>query len=148
MNIRDYLSKDLILMDLESRGRESLFHEMADHLEKQGYLEDAEEAVRMLMKRERLSSSGMEGGFAIPHAYMDQVARSILMVGVSKAGVDFQTLDHEPVFVVFLLLGPPAHKTDHIRLLARISRVLRRENSIEELLAADSPIEIMNLICE
>ena len=105
VDLQNYLSEDLVCLNLESRSREGLFEEMVGHLVEGGQIADGERAIELLADRERLSSTGMRGGFALPHAYLKQVERSLLMVGVSHHGIRFDSLESEPVFVVFLLLG-------------------------------------------
>jgi mannitol/fructose-specific phosphotransferase system IIA component (Ntr-type) len=146
MNLVDYLCEDLVVMELRSRSRVPLFREMVGHLVERGYLRDGEEAINLLLEREKLMSTGIKQGFAIPHAYTRQLAKSLIAVGVSRLGIDFQSLDGEPVFFVFLLLGPARKKGVHVRLLARLSRVMSLEGFYEALAKAESPRDLVETI--
>ncbi len=146
VNIEQYLSPDLVCLDLKAHTHRDLFKEMLHNLEKKGCIEEPDQVEKLLLKRERLSSTGIKGGFAIPHAYLDQIQHSLLAIGLSKRGVDFQTGDREPVHVVFLLLGPSSEKGLHVRLLACLSRIVSSENLCENLLQATSPEQVVDLL--
>jgi mannitol/fructose-specific phosphotransferase system IIA component (Ntr-type) len=119
---------------------------MVNHLSARGYIGDAKKIVRLLLDREKLMSTGIKRGFAIPHAFTAQLEKSIMMVGVSRRGVDFQALDDEPVFFVFLLLGPPDDQGLHMCLLARLSRLMNQDSFYGRLETAAVPREILDVI--
>ena len=148
MNLADYLSEDLVILPLRSRSKPALFQEMVDHLVEQGYLENAAEVIHLLQEREKLMSTGIKRGFAIPHAFTRQMKESRMMVGISDRGVDFQALDDEPVYFVFLLLGPPGQQGLHMRLLARLSRIMNQDDFYGKLETADTPQEVLAIIVE
>jgi fructose-specific phosphotransferase system IIA component len=148
MRLREYLREDLVLLDLASRVKTEVFHEMVSHLVRHGYLEEAQEAIDRLLEREKLMSTGIKRGFAIPHAFTDQLASSLMMVGVSKRGVDFEALDDEPVYFVFLLLGPSSERSLHMRILACLSRVLGLDELFGRLEAASRSDQVIDLICQ
>jgi len=146
VNIEQYLAEDLVCLDLKAHTHRELFKEMLHYVERKGYLTEPDHAEKLLLKRERLSSTGIKGGFAIPHAYLDQIQGSLLVIGLSKRGVDFQTGDREPVHVIFLLLGPARQQGLHIRLLACLSRIVSSENLCENLLQATSAKQVIALL--
>jgi mannitol/fructose-specific phosphotransferase system IIA component (Ntr-type) len=146
LNIEQYLAEDLVCLDLKAHTHRELFKEMLHSLEQKGYIAQPDQVEKLLLKRERLSSTGIKGGFAIPHAYLDQIQRSQLVVGLSKRGVDFQTEDREPVHVIFLLLGPTSERGLHVRLLACLSRIVSSENLCENLLQATSAEQVIALL--
>jgi PTS system nitrogen regulatory IIA component len=146
VNIEQYLNPDLVCLDLKAHTHRELFKEMLHNLEKVGHIEEPEQVEKLLLKRERLSSTGIKGGFAIPHAYLDQIQHSLLMIGLSKKGVDFQTGDREPVHVVFLLLGPTSERGLHVRLLACLSRIVSSENLYDSLSKATSPEQVIEIL--
>lgn len=146
MNICDYLSEELVLLNLQGRDRKSLFQEMVQHLVKQKKLDDAPFVVQLLIEREKLSSTGMRGGVAIPHAYLPAMEKSLLMIGISHEGIDFDTLENDPVHVVFLLLGSDTERSAHIRILARLSRLMRNDSLRAHLLKTTSATEVLQAI--
>jgi len=146
MNLSEYLHEDLVLLNLQSRSKPPLFEEMVSHMVNRGYIEDGAEVVRLLMEREKLMSTGIKRGIAIPHAFTPRLKKSHMLVGISKRGIDFEALDDEPVFLVFLLLGPPGEQGLHMRLLARLSRLMNQDSFYGRLEAAQSAKEVIQII--
>ena len=148
MRISDLLQEKHIVTGLASHKLSDLFASMVNHLADLGEITNRQEIISHLVEREKLGSTGLMGGYAIPHTYPPQLDQTILMVGICPRGLDFKLRDHEPVHVVFLLLGSPDRKVDHIRLLAAISRTIRVPWLHEALLEADSASEVLTLIRE
>ncbi len=146
VHIEQYLNPDLVCFDLKAHTHRELFKEMLHELERKGHIANPDQVEKLLLKRERLSSTGIKGGFAIPHAYLDQIQRSLLAIGISRRGIDFQTGDREPVHAVFLLLGPTSERGLHVRLLACLSRIVSSENLCQNLLQAPSPEQVIELL--
>ena len=118
------------------------------HLQYLKLLPDDNPVVELLRKRECHGSTGFKGGFAIPHAYTDCVERNYLMVAVCPQGVDFELENNERVHVVFLLLGSPSDQQNHVRLLARISRLLNSEGLVGQLLEAESAEVVLGILVD
>lgn len=148
MNLADYLHDDLVIVPLRSRSKSALFEEMVNHLVDRGYIKNAPEVVNLLLEREKLMSTGIKRGFAIPHAFTRQLHESKMMVGISDRGIDFEALDDEPVYFVFLLLGPPGQQGLHMRLLARLSRIMNHDDFYGKLEVAETPQEVLSIIAE
>ena len=100
------------------------------------------------MKREDLGSTGIGRGVAVPHTKHPSVSRLVGTVAVSHSGVDFESLDGEPVQLFFLLVSPPDRPGDHLRALENISRQLRDETFCRQLKSAKGPIDIQHLLEE
>jgi PTS system nitrogen regulatory IIA component len=136
-----------VLISTRARDAEALFEEMAAHLVRLGRLAEAQPIVDLLMRRERICSTGLCGGFAIPHAYLEDLpAPGIVMTAVSKRGVDFGALDGEPVHVAILVLGSKSRMSDHVRLLAHLSRLLREQGLCERIRAAETPEAVLTIL--
>jgi fructose-specific phosphotransferase system IIA component len=146
MNLANYLHEDLVFLNLKSKSKMALFEEMVEGLVERKYLDDASEVIELLFEREKLMSTGIKRGFAIPHAFTAQLEHSIMLIGISKEGIDFQALDDELVFFVFLLLGPPDSKQLHMRLLARLSRIMSQDDLYGKLEAATSSAEVLQIL--
>jgi PTS system nitrogen regulatory IIA component len=125
MQLADYLDRDLILPNLKSETKPEVLGEMLVPLEEtlEGF--DRDKAKDILLEREKLGSTGIGNGVAIPHGKMEELDNILLVVGRSLRGVDFDALDREPCTILFLVLAPENVAGTHLRLLAHISRLLK-----------------------
>ncbi len=121
--IRELLQDDLIIEEIAATDKIGVLHEFAVHLEAKGKIRDARELIRVLLERESLGSTGIGEGIAIPHGKLNGISEMIIAFGRSRSGVDFQSLDHEPAYLFFLLVTPSDRPGDHLKALARISRM-------------------------
>lgn len=127
MQIMDFLVKKAIVADIKSAKKEDVIRELVDALINAGEIEkrSRNKLVEALMGREALGSTAIGQGIAIPHAKSDCVTRLIAAFGLSKKGVDFDSLDGEPAYIFFLLVAPQDSAGPHLKALARISRLLK-----------------------
>ncbi|MBW1866005.1 MAG: PTS sugar transporter subunit IIA, partial [Deltaproteobacteria bacterium] len=109
---------------------------------------DQEILVKVLIERERLGSTGIGGGVGIPHGKLDDLKSITLGVGISRRGVDFESMDGNPTHIFFLLLTPENSTGLHLKLLARVSRLLKKGPFKERLLQALDRDEIYRAISE
>ncbi len=123
--IKDLLQDDLIIEDIAATDKNGVLREFARLLREKGKIEDEEDLVRVLTEREALGSTGIGDGVAIPHGKLGNVPGIIVAFGRSKRGVEYQSLDANPVFLFFLLVTPGDKPGDHLMTLARISRILK-----------------------
>jgi len=107
---------------------------------------DRNDLVKILMDRERLGSTGIGGGIAIPHGKMKGLETLILGFGLSRKGVNFESMDNRPSHIFFLLLTPENSTGVHLKLLARISKLLKDETVKERLFHASTPEEVLDII--
>jgi len=107
-----------------------------------------EDLVKVLLERERLGSTGIGGGIGIPHGKMKDLESLVLGFGLSRKGVDFESLDGKPAHIFFLLVTPENSTGLHLKLLARISRILKNEPFKNRLLGASDSDEILSIIKE
>ncbi len=142
MQIKDLFSNQLIKVGLTGVNKFQVIEEMVDLLDKAKMLNDHSIALDDVIEREQYLSTGLENGVAIPHAKTDTVDELRLAFGISKEGVDFDSLDGQPATLVFLVLSPKDTSGPHIQLLARISRNLKREEIRSALLNCDSPEKV------
>lgn len=127
MKIMDFLSKQAILADLKSSKKEDVIKEMVDALIAGGEIDKAArtKVIDALMERESLGSTAIGQGIAIPHAKTDSVSRLVGAFALSRKGVDFDSLDGEPVYIFFMLLAAQDSAGPHLKALARISRLFK-----------------------
>ncbi len=127
MQIMDFLSKKAIITDLKSTKKEDVMKELVDVLINAGEIEKRyrNRLIEALMVRETLGSTAIGQGIAIPHAKCDCVNKLVAAFGLSKKGVDFDSLDGELAYIFFLLVAPQDSAGPHLKALARISRLLK-----------------------
>ena len=131
-----------IFPDLAGATRDDALAEMAAGLSRSGVVSDGEDLARRLVERERMGSTGLGGGLAIPHCKLREIGDVVLAVGVSRRGIDFGAADGTPVRLVFLVLSPADAPALHLQALARISRVIRIPGVIERVSEAATAAEI------
>lgn len=150
MKFADFISREAIRADLKADDKESVIREMIQALQAAGKIEasEYESIVKAIMKREELGSTGIGRGVAVPHTKHPSVDRLVGTVGVSREGVDFNSLDGERVQLFFLLISPPDRPGDHLRALENISRQLRDDTFCRFLKKAQTPGEIEVLLDE
>jgi len=127
MKITDFLSKKAILADLKSARKEDVIKEMVELLVSAGEIDKScrNKVFDGLMERESLGSTAIGQGIAIPHTKTDCVSKLVGAFALSKKGVDFDSLDGEPVYIFFLLLAAQDSAGPHLKALARISRLFK-----------------------
>ena len=127
MQIMDFLSKKAIITDIKSTKKEDVVKELVDALVNSGDIEkrSRNKLIDALMNRESLGSTAIGQGIAIPHAKSDCVSKLVAAFGLSRKGVDFDSLDGELAYIFFLLVAPQDSAGPHLKALARISRLLK-----------------------
>jgi nitrogen PTS system EIIA component len=150
MKLCDFVISDAILPDLQVDSKEAAIRAMVESLKTVGTLTaaDSEGIVAAILKREELGSTGIGNGVAVPHTKHGSVDRLVATVAISKSGVDFQSLDSEPVHILFLLVSPPDRPGDHLRGLENISRHLRNQNFCKFLLQSKTAADVFELLRE
>src|SRR5215813_641520 len=135
MRMSDFVVRDSIIVPLNASTKEGVIREMVEGLRAAGQFKgaDIEDIIRAILKRELLGSTGIGRGVAIPHTKHASVDRLVGTIGVSSAGVPFDSLDGEPVFVFVLLISPQDRPGDHLRALENVSRSLRDDGFIRSL---------------
>ncbi|HCJ66887.1 MAG TPA: PTS fructose transporter subunit IIA [Elusimicrobia bacterium] len=148
MKILDFLCREAIVTDLETRGKKEAITELVNLLVKAKKVKDSEEIVKILMEREQLGSTGIGQGVAIPHGKTEIVNEIVAAFGISKKGIEFDALDGEPVYLIFLLLAPVEAAGTHLKALAKISRLLKDKFFRQNLKEAKNPEEVIRIINE
>ena len=146
MKINEILTLETILVEVKANNKENSIKELAGFLCKNHAIADKSELVRVLLEREKLGSTGIGENVAIPHAKMKGLNQIIAAFGISKNGVEFDSLDQKPVNFIFLLLAPENATGIHLKALARISRLLKNQEFKSKLLNASNREDIYNII--
>ena len=143
MLIADYLNEACICTDLQSETKEQILEELAD-LQFAVHSEiDKEEAMSGLFEREKLLSTGIGDGIAIPHARVSKIDDIRVSLGFLRKDVEFESLDNKPVRLVFLILFPKDNVGLQLRFLARVSRVLQNISLHDELCQCSNPAKVI-----
>ena len=150
MKFASFIEVGAIRAELEAEDKRSVVAELVGALVSAGAVKADEQAgiVQAVMKREELGSTGIGRGVAVPHTKHASVNRLIGTVGISRDGVDFQSLDGEKVQIFFLLVSPPDRPGDHLRALENISRQLRDDTFCRFLKQVKTVEEIRQLLDE
>jgi PTS system nitrogen regulatory IIA component len=147
MKILEVLQKEAILENLVSTDKKGILEELVAPVAKVANVSE-EGLVKVLLDRERLGSTGIGGGVGIPHGKLKNLENIVLGFGLSKQGVDFESMDGKPTQVFFLLVTPENSTGLHLKMLARISRLLKDESFKERLINASSQDDILAIIQE
>ncbi len=148
VTIRDLLQENLIIDEISATDKAGVIREFARLLKSKGKVDNEEELFRVLTERETLGSTGVGDGFAIPHGKLNSIPEMIVAFGRSKGGIEFQALDAKPVFLFFLLVTPTDKPGDHLKALARISRIFKNPALRAGLIQATCRQDIQRLIYE
>jgi PTS system nitrogen regulatory IIA component len=147
MKISDILIKDSIIADLAADNKTGLLQELADAVA-QATKATPIEIAAVLKEREALGSTGIGGGIAIPHGKLNGVESVTVGFGLSRKGIEYDSLDDKPVHIFFLLLTPENSTGGHLKVLAQISKLLKMDHFKERLKSAGSVNEIYEIIME
>jgi len=148
MKVTDFLSQETVLPDLKGTTKPDVLRELAAGLAAQHKEIQLDKLVAVLTERERLGSTAIGDGIAIPHGKLGGVGRIIGAFGRHREGVDFESVDGHPTRLFFLLVAPEESTNLHLKALARVSRLLKNEALRARLLEAADAGAIFQLIKE
>src|SRR5512136_120313 len=139
MRISDILTEDLVVTGLEGSSKDAVIDALIDLVGRSPKVIDKEKVRTAIFDREKIMSTGVGNGFAIPHGKTDAVSDIVAAFAVTARPIDYESLDEKPVRLVFLLVGKDNLVGPHIKLLSRISRLMNREEFRRHLLDLKSP---------
>lgn len=145
MKITDVLTEQVIRTNLPGSSKDEIINAMIDLAAAQDKVVDKEKLRAAIFEREKIMSTGVGSGFAIPHGKTDAVNDIVAAFAVTAQPIDYQSLDEQPVRIVFLLVGRDNMVGPHIKLLSRISRLMNKEEFRAKLLEAKTPLEILEI---
>ena len=146
MKITDILPAPQIKIGLRSRNKQDLFEEMVQLLVDARVLRDREAALRALFEREARMTTGVAKWLGLPHGKLDEARGLLVALGTSAQGIDYDSMDGEPVYVVVLVLAEAGNPGPHIDALAEISRLFSVPGFTSKIMAAKTPAEVVELI--
>jgi len=145
----DYLEQDRMLWDLLGPDKPALLAGLAQRAADAIPGLQAADLVQRLQAREAEGSTAVGNGLALPHAMLPEIERTVLVVGrVAGGGVDYGAPDHLSVDLVFLLLSPERDQAQHLRVLARLARIVGQQSLLERLRDATGPAEALRILIE
>ena len=148
MKITDILKKEYIIEDLVSSDKESTLDELSSFLKDKGMISNKETLQSALMEREALGSTGIGENVAIPHAKISAIDQIVTVFGRSIKGIEFDSLDKKPVHFIYLVLAPMNSSGQHLKVLARISRLLKNKSLRESIISATEANQIYAIIAD
>lgn len=146
MKLIDFLKEEAIQLNLQSQEKDSVLKELVELLCEVYQLKNLDEILEAVLQREKLSSTGLRQGLAIPHAKISGVSKVFLLLGLSRKGIDFQSMDQEPSRIFFLLISPKTAYEKHVQTLACITRLMKEESLRKALLNCSKSAEVFQLI--
>lgn len=146
--IHKMLNENLIDAEVKSITKNDVLNEMADILVKNNFIKDRTQLINKLIERESIETTGIGHSVAIPHARTESVDGLAMAFGLSKSGIDFKSLDGKPVNIIFLIASNEENKNNYIKLLARISRICRKDSFRNKIINAANAKEIIQIFEE
>lgn len=143
--ISQLLSPQAVSLDLQGRKKPELIAALVQLLADSGVVQDANAVTQHVLEREKLATTGVGDGIAIPHCLSDQVSGTAMAFGRKVPGIRFDAVDRQPVQLFFLMVGLPDAHNEHLRLLSKLSRYLHDNDTRASLLAASSPEAVVDV---
>ena len=146
MFLYDVFPPEHIIIELDSENKDEVFEELVDkfcQIQKNG---NREEILLAIWEREHKMSTGIQKGIAIPHGKASSLENIHGVLGISKKGIDYDALDGQPVYIIFMLLAPKKDSEVHLRLLKRLAELLDNHGFYSELLAQKDPVGARQII--
>lgn len=148
VDLLDYLPEAAVSVELKSQTKKEALKEMAQLLTQAHQIKNVDKVLDALLEREDLGSTGIGQGIAIPHGKCEVVNKTIAAMGISKKGIEFDALDGEPVYLFFMLVAPMNSSGVHLKILAKVSRLLKDKFFRQALREAKNPEEAVKQIRE
>lgn len=148
MRIKDILSPESMIMDLHATTKDEAINEMADLEVATGIVNNKEKFVESIWAREKESTTGIGGGIAMPHARNEYINKARVLFAKSEKGVDFDSLDQQPVHLFFMITAPAGADNTHLQALAKLSSLLINPDLVEKLKAAKTADEVIDLFSQ
>ena len=146
MKLSEYADPGLVVTEIYSGEVGDVLAQLVSPLVPAGLVASPDQVVLALTAREKVLSTGIGAGIAVPHAICADLTGPCLIIGLSSSGIDFRAMDGQPVNVFFVLLSPPDYAGHHIRMLARIARLARHPEFVDALRTCSDPQIVVNHI--
>ena len=146
LKLHQIIDKSTIKLQMKSSRKKEALRELVSILDNSGVIPVIDNLFNDLVAREKITSTGIGSGVAIPHKLVPGISRSVIVLGRKSGGINFGSIDGKPVTLFFLIIGPAEQSTAHLRLLSRLSRLLHNQSFIDELNSADTPEKVIDAI--
>ena len=146
MRLRNMLDESTVKVGLESLDKEECIEELADILVRAGRVTDRAQILSAVRTREAEGSTGIGNGVAVPHGKCADLASTVLAVGISRDGIEFNSVDDKPVKIVFLIAASAAEPGKHLQMLAEVVRLVRVPGLCAKLAEAATPKDVLDLL--
>jgi len=146
LRISDYLRDSLIFLDVEADSKDAAIAKTIELMSQSNVILDAGKFLQDVLEREKLGSTGIGKGVALPHARTAQVKQIIVAMTRLTKGVDFGSEDNEPVRLIFLIGTPLKAVGEYLKVLAKLSKILRQDKIRKKLLKAESAVEVRKIL--
>lgn len=144
MRLMEILSPETITIPLHAKEKKEIIEQLVKTLDKAGKINDGDKVLKAVLDREAVMSTGIGDGVAIPHAKSDAAPTIVAALGITAEPVDFEAMDRKPVRIVWLLVGPSGMTGPHLKALSRISRLMHKPAFRDQLIAAQSPSQVLH----
>lgn len=142
------LNAECIKLNLDSKRKTDVIKEMVFLLFRAGKIKNPQEIGKAILEREKLGTTGIGEGIAIPHAMTDQVTQTMLAFGRNRKGVKFNAVDQQPVKLIFLMIGPHGQESTHLKFLSKLSRFLNDDRFKSALMEAEREEDVLNVFLQ
>lgn len=148
MKLSEILQEKAITLDIKDLDKWALIEKMTDLLTESGQIgQDIRDVIHQsLVEREKSMSTGMENGVAIPHCCVNMINETVVSLGISREGIDFDSIDSSSTHLIILLVTPKNKTKMHIKTLAEIAKLLNKAGSRQRILEATTPTEVLEVI--
>jgi fructose-specific phosphotransferase system IIA component len=148
MKINDILKPVFIKLPLNSSTKSDSIKELLELLNHNDIIRNQEKVLNAVFEREKIMSTGVGNGVAIPHCKHADCKEFAIALGIHKEGIEFDAIDKKPAKIIFLLIGPEDQPGTHIRLLSRISRIISKEDVRQKVLKCENPKQLHDLLSD
>jgi fructose-specific phosphotransferase system IIA component len=148
MLLSEIITAECIKLRLESDDKEEVFEELIDLLVNHHNVDERGPLLDAIRERESKGTTGIGGGIAIPHAKSKNAGKPMVVLGISDEGIDYQAMDNEPVYIVFLMITQESNPTEHLKILQQIAKFTKDESFVDRIRSAASPKEVHNILTD
>jgi fructose-specific phosphotransferase system IIA component len=146
MKLSKFCEEDLISFELKGGSKNEVISELVDLASRSRLVKDGNELLKDILEREKLVTTGVGYGVAFPHAKSKAVKGIVIAFGRSKKGVDFDSMDKQPVYLFFLIAAPEDAIGAHLNVMARLSYLMRSEKNRDKLMRIKGPKELLEVL--
>ena len=148
MFLQDVFQPEFIKVEIEAEDKDEAFEELVDYFCQTEKSNARDDILNALLEREAKMSTGIHKGIAVPHGKTDAVERIRGVLGISRKGVDYDALDGEPVYLLFMVIAPQEDSEKHLRILKRLAELLENPQFYTDLLSQKNPQAAYKVICK